>query len=113
MQATAPHWGWVSSVLSDTWYRYSAVPDIADSWTGHKSGSGLLALKLRQYFITIGSETTFPRAFCVIRSLSYLVWSRTFLLGVGLTDLGDLGRHLGGNNAIVSVFNGPIVYVNV
>jgi hypothetical protein len=42
-----------------------------------------------------------------------LIWSRTFLLGVGLTDLGDLGRHLGGNKAIVGVFNGPVVYVNV
>jgi hypothetical protein len=35
------------------------------------------------------------------------------LLGVGLTDLCDLGRHLGGNKAIVGVFNGPVVYVNV
>jgi hypothetical protein len=42
-----------------------------------------------------------------------LVWSTTFLLSVGLTDLGDLGRHLGGNKAIVGVFNGPVGYVNV
>jgi hypothetical protein len=36
-----------------------------------------------------------------------LVWSRTFILcvGVGLADLGDLGRHLGGNKAVVGVFN--------
>jgi hypothetical protein len=52
----------------------------------------------------------------VIRFRSYLNWSITFLLGVGFTvftDLGDLGRHLGGNKAIVGVFNGPVVYVNV
>jgi hypothetical protein len=49
----------------------------------------------------------------MIRSPSYLDWSITFLLGVGLTDLGDLERHLGGNKAIVGVFNGPVVYVNV
>jgi hypothetical protein len=49
----------------------------------------------------------------VIRSLSYFIWSITFLLGVGLTDLGDLGRYLGGNKAIVGVFNGPVVYVNL
>jgi hypothetical protein len=54
------------------------------------------------------TETTFPSALCVIRSLSYLDWSKTFLLGVGLTDLGDLGRHLGGNKAIVGAFNGPV-----
>jgi hypothetical protein len=42
-----------------------------------------------------------------------LVWSRTFLRGVGLTDLDVLGRHLGGNKAIVGLFNGPVVYVNV
>jgi hypothetical protein len=55
----------------------------------------------RQYFIKIGSETTFPSALFVIRSPSYLVWSITLLLIVGLTDLGDSGRHLGGNKAIV------------
>jgi hypothetical protein len=42
-----------------------------------------------------------------------LDWSITFLLGVGLTGLGDLGRHLGGNKAIVGGFNGPVVNVNV
>jgi hypothetical protein len=42
-----------------------------------------------------------------------LVWSRTFILGVGLTDLGDLERHLGGNKAIVGVFNGPVIHVDV
>jgi hypothetical protein len=42
-----------------------------------------------------------------------LDWSITFLLDVGLTDLGDLGRHLGENKAIAGVFNGPVVYVNV
>jgi hypothetical protein len=41
-----------------------------------------------------------------------LEWSITFLLGVELTDLCDLGRHLGGNKAIVGAFNGPVVYVN-
>ena len=49
----------------------------------------------------------------MIRSPSCLIWSRTFLLGVGLTDLGDLGRHLGRNKATVGVFNGPVVYVYV
>jgi hypothetical protein len=42
-----------------------------------------------------------------------LVWSRTFLLGVGLTDLGDFGRYSGQNKAIVSVFYGSVVYFNV
>jgi hypothetical protein len=59
------------------------------------------------------SETTFLSALCVIRSTSYLVWSRTFLLGVGLTDLGRFGRYFGQNKEIVSVFNGSVVYFNV
>jgi hypothetical protein len=42
-----------------------------------------------------------------------LVWSRTFLLGVGLTDLGHFGRYFGQNKEIVSVFNGSVVYFNV
>jgi hypothetical protein len=42
-----------------------------------------------------------------------LVWSRTFLIGVGLTDLGDFGRYFGQNKEIVSVFNGSVVYFNV
>jgi hypothetical protein len=75
----------------------------------HEPSSGLSAVTL-SILHYIGSETTFPSALCVIRSPGYLIWSRTFLLGVGLTDLGDLGRHLGGNKAIVGVFNGPIVY---
>jgi hypothetical protein len=49
----------------------------------------------------------------VIRSLSYLVWSRTFLLVLGLTDLSHFGRHLGQNKGKVSVFNGSVVYFNV
>jgi hypothetical protein len=67
------------------------------SWTGHEPSSDLSALTPSIsyiYFVTIGSETTFLSARCVIRSPSYLDWSITFLLGVGLTDLGDLGRHL-------------------
>jgi hypothetical protein len=44
---------------------------------------------------------------------SYFVWSRTFLLGVGLADLGDFGRYFGQNKEIVSVFNGSLVYFNV
>ena len=44
---------------------------------------------------------------------SYFVWSRTFLLGVGLTDLGDFGRYFGQNKEIISVFNGSVVYFNV
>jgi hypothetical protein len=59
------------------------------------------------------SGTTFLSALCVIRCPSYLVWSRTFLLGVGLTDLGDFGRYFGQNKEIVSVFNGSVVYFNV
>ncbi|MDA9686880.1 hypothetical protein N9U05_00140, partial [bacterium] len=43
----------------------------------------------------------------------YLVWSRTFLLGVGLTDLGHFGRYFGQNKEIVSVLNGSVVYFNV
>jgi hypothetical protein len=42
-----------------------------------------------------------------------LVWSITFLLGVGLTDLGHFGRYFGQNKEIVSVFNGSVVYFNV
>ncbi len=68
---------------------------------------------LLQYCIAIGSETTFLSALCVIRPTSYLVWSRTFLLGVGLTDLGPFGRYFGQNKEIVSVFNGSVVYFNV
>jgi hypothetical protein len=49
----------------------------------------------------------------VIRSLSYFFWSRTFLLGVGLTDLGHFDRYFGQNKEIVSVFNGSEVYFNV
>ena len=51
----------------------------------------------------------------MIRCPSYLVWSRTFLLGVGLTDLGDFGRYFGQNKeiCIVSRFNGAVVYFNV
>jgi hypothetical protein len=42
-----------------------------------------------------------------------LVWSRTFLRGVGLTDLSHFGRYFGQNKEIVSVFNGSVVYFNV
>ena len=49
----------------------------------------------------------------MVRCPSYLVWSKTFLLGVGLTDLSEFGRYLGQNKAIVSVFNGSVVYFNV
>jgi hypothetical protein len=79
--------------------------------TGHKPGSGFS--DLLQCCIAIGSETTFLSALCVIRSPSYLVWSRTFLLGVGLTDLGDFGRDFGQNKEIASVFNGSVAYFNV
>jgi hypothetical protein len=49
----------------------------------------------------------------MIRCPSYFVWSRTFLLGVGLTDLGHFCRYFGQNKEIVSVFNGSAVYFNV
>jgi hypothetical protein len=65
---------------------------------------------LLQYCIAIGSAAIFLSALCVIRCPSYLVWSRTFLLGVGLTDVGHFGRYFGQNKEIVSVFNGSLVY---
>ena len=49
----------------------------------------------------------------MVRCPSYLVWSKTFLLGVGLTDLSEFGRYLGQNKAIVSDFHGPVIYFNV
>jgi hypothetical protein len=76
-------------------------------WTGQQPGSGFFDLAP-----SIGSETTFPSALCVIRCPSYLVWSRTFLFGVGLADLGDFGRYFGQNKEIVSVFYGPVVHFN-
>ena len=42
-----------------------------------------------------------------------MVWSKTFLLGVGLTDLSEFGRYLGQTRRIVSDFHGPVIYVNV
>jgi hypothetical protein len=48
----------------------------------------------------------------VIRPPSYSLWSRTFLLGVGLADLGSFGRYFGQNKEIVSVFYGSVVYFN-
>jgi hypothetical protein len=48
----------------------------------------------------------------MIRSPSYFLWSRTFLLGVGLTYLSHFGRYFGQNKAVVSVFNGSEVYCN-
>jgi hypothetical protein len=61
------------------------------------------------------SETIFLSALYVIRSLSYLVWSRTFILGVGLTDLSHFAgiSYFGQTKAIVSVFNKSVVYFNV
>ena len=45
------------------------------------------------------SETTFRSGLCVLRpGYGYLVWSRNFLLGVGLTDLGDFGWWYWGQN---------------
>ena len=49
----------------------------------------------------------------MIRSLSYLLWSRTFLLDVGVNGLSHFGWHLGQNKAKVSVFNGSVVYFKV
>jgi hypothetical protein len=73
----------------------------------------VFAAWLLRYCIAIGSETTFLSALCVIRSPCCFVWSRTFLLGVGLTDLGHFGRYFGQNKEIVSVFSGSVVYFNV
>jgi hypothetical protein len=42
-----------------------------------------------------------------------MVCSRTFLLGVVLTDIGHFGRYFGQNKEIVSVLNGYVVYFNV
>jgi hypothetical protein len=66
-----------------------------------------------QCCIAIGSEATLLSELCVIRCPSYLVWSKTFLLGVGLTELGHFGRYFGQNKEIVSGFNGPVVCFNV
>ena len=49
----------------------------------------------------------------MVRCPSYLVLSKTFLLGVGLTDLSEFGRYFGQNKAVVSVFNRPVIYFNV
>jgi hypothetical protein len=68
---------------------------------------------LLEYCITIGSETTFLSALCVIQSPSYSLWSITFLLDFGLTDLGHFGRYFGQNKEIVSVFNGSVVCFDV
>jgi hypothetical protein len=82
-------------------------------WTGQQSSSGISDLAPSIYCITIGSETTFLSALCVIRSPSYFLGSRTFLLSVGLTDLGHFGRYFGQNKEIVSVFNGSVVCFDV
>ena len=47
----------------------------------------------------------------MVRCPSYLVWSKTFLLGVGLMDLSEFGRYLGQNNAIVSDFHVIVVLI--
>jgi hypothetical protein len=49
----------------------------------------------------------------VIRSLSYLRWSRAFLLDVRANGLSHFGRHLGQNKAKVGAFNGSVVHFNV
>jgi hypothetical protein len=51
----------------------------------------------------------------VIRSPSYLVWSRTFLLGVGVEGLSHFGRLWVKTREkyLVSAFNGSVVYFNV
>jgi hypothetical protein len=65
------------------------------------------------YWVKFTFKTCFRRLLFVIRSPSYLGWSKTFLFGVGLTDLSDFGRYLGQNKAIVSVFNIPVSSFNV
>jgi hypothetical protein len=62
---------------------------------------------------SIRFETCFRGPLFVIRSPSYLIWSRASLLGVGLTDLSHFGWHLGQNKAIVSAFNKSVVYFKV
>jgi hypothetical protein len=62
-------------------------------WIPHNAGFGFLDLAPSILHSNIGSGTTFPSALCLICPPGYLVWSRTFLLGVGLTDLGDFGRY--------------------
>jgi hypothetical protein len=63
-----------------------------------------------QHCITTGPETTFLCALCVIRPPSYLLWPRTFFLGVGLADLGGFGRYFGQNKEIVSAFYGSATF---
>jgi hypothetical protein len=65
------------------------------------------------YWVKFTSEARFWGLLLVIRSPSYLVWFRTFLLGVGLTDLSHFGRHWGQNKAVASAFNRSVVYCNV
>jgi hypothetical protein len=87
-----------------TGHRFSSGEDIAIlstylniySWISHKGSFDFLDLA-PSYFIPIGSETTFPSALCVIsiHRPGYLIWSRTFHLGVGLADLGDFGWYWG------------------
>jgi hypothetical protein len=72
---------------------------------GPSSFNTALQVVLRPHFLA--------SALCVIRCPSYLLWSRTSLLGVGLADLGDFGRYFGQNKKTVSVFNGSVVYFNV
>jgi hypothetical protein len=49
----------------------------------------------------------------VIRSLSYLVWSRTFPPWCWVNGFNHFDRNFGQNKAVVSVFNGSVVYCNV
>jgi hypothetical protein len=65
------------------------------------------------YWVKFTFETCFRGLLFVIRPPSYLVWSKTFLLVVGLTDLSEFGRYLGQIKAIVRVFNGPVSSFNV
>jgi hypothetical protein len=82
-------------------------------WISHNAGFGFLDLAPSILHSTIGYEITFPSALCLICPPGYLGWSITFLLGVGLTDLGDFGRYWywGQNKAIVGIFNGSVVYL--
>jgi hypothetical protein len=79
----------------------SAFLSFLDFW-GQRTSQGLRGLcrakgpahsRTSHIKSIFGSETTFPSALCLIRPPGYLVWTTTFLLGVGLTNIGGVGRY--------------------
>jgi hypothetical protein len=81
-------------------------------WIPYNSGIRQPALTPSTLF-TIGSETTFVSALCVLRRLGYFLCPDISMTFFRSTDFGDLGRYYGQNKAIVGVFNGPVVPFNM